>query len=136
VGLRNLFQARVCTSTAEALVLDWQGLRLEAPPAPLAAGASVTAYIRPEEVKVLYPDRPLSEAVRRNRVQGRILERKPQAHHHLLLVGLPNGGEVEVSFSPRLYSALPLQPGSVAELSIRPEGVVILRDYAHAGEGP
>jgi molybdate transport system ATP-binding protein len=131
VGLRNLFQARVLTATPEALLLDWDGLRLEAPPAPLSSGAAVTAYIRPEEVKVLYPGRPLSEAVRRNRVRGRVLERRPQAHQHRLLVALPNGGEVEVSFSPRLYSALLLQPGHDVELSIRPEGVVILRETAH-----
>ena len=134
VGLRNLFQARVSASTVEALVLDWEGLRLEAPASPLPPGTPVTAYIRPEEVKVLYPGRPLSEAVRRNRVQGRILERRPRAHQHWLLVALPNGGEMEVSFSPRLYSALPLQPGSVVELSIRPEGVVVLNP--HAAEEP
>jgi molybdate transport system ATP-binding protein len=130
VGLRNLFQARVSAANAEALVLDWGGLRLEAPPAPLPRGAAVTAYIRPEEVKVLYPGRPLSPAVRRNRVRGRILERRPQAHQHRLLVVLPNGGEVEVSFSPRVYSALALEPGTDVELSIRPEGVVVLREAA------
>jgi molybdate transport system ATP-binding protein len=126
VGLRNLFQARVSASSAEALLLDWDGLLLEAPPVKLPPGAVLTAYVRPEEVKVLYPGRPVSEAVRRNRVRGRVLERRPQAHQHLLLVGLPNGGQVEVSFSPRLYSALPLEPGSEVELSIRPEGVVVL----------
>jgi molybdate transport system ATP-binding protein len=130
VGLRNLFQARVSASTAEALLLDWDGLPLEAPPAMLPPGAALTAYIRPEEVKVLYPGRPLSEAVRRNRVRARILERRPQAHQHRLLVVLPNGGEVEVSFSPRVYSALALEPGSQVELSIRPEGVVILNPPA------
>jgi molybdate transport system ATP-binding protein len=128
VGLSNLFQARVSASTAEALVLDWNGLALEAPPAPLPPGAELTAYIRPEEVKVLYPGRPLSEAVRRNRVRGRVLERRPQARQHLLRVALPNGGELEVSFSPRVYSALPLEAGSEVELSIRPEGVVVLRE--------
>jgi molybdate transport system ATP-binding protein len=133
MGLRNLFQARVLASTGEALALDWEGLRLEAPPLPLPAGAAVTAYIRPEEVKVLYPGRPLSEAVRRNRVQGRILERRPQAHLHRLVVALPNGGEVEASFSPRLYGSLALEPGNVVELSIRPEGVVILNSPAAEG---
>jgi molybdate transport system ATP-binding protein len=134
VGLRNLFQARVRSSTAEALVLDWDGLRLEAPASPLSPGATVTAYIRPEEVKVLYPGRPLSDAVRRNRVRGTVLERRPQAHQHRLLVALPNGGEVEVLFSPRLYSALALEPESEVELSIRPEGVILINP--HAAEGP
>ncbi len=135
VGLRNLFQARVRASTAEGLLLDWQGLSLEAPPAPLPCGSTVTAYIRPEEVKVLYPGRPLSEAVRRNRVRGRILERRPQAQQHRLLVALPNGGEAEVFFSPRLYNTLPLEPGAEVELSIRPEGVVILREQRPPARG-
>jgi len=134
VGLSNLFQARVAASTVEALVLDWEGLRLEAPASPLPPGATVTAYIRPEEVKVLYPGRPLSEAVRRNRVRARVLERRPRAHQHWLLVALPNGGELELSFPPRLYNALPLQPGSDVQLSIRPDGVVVLNP--HAAEEP
>ncbi len=127
MGLRNLFQARVLSSSSEALSLDWNGLRLEAPPLPIPAGTIVTAYIRPEEVKVLYPDRPLSSAVRRNRVEGRVLERSPQAHLHRLLVSLPNANELEVSFSSRLYSSLPLEPGSLVQLAVRPEGVVVLR---------
>ena len=127
MGLRNLFQARVLSSSSEALSLDWNGLRLEAPPLPIPAGTIVTAYIRPEEVKVLYPDRPLSSAVRRNRVEGRVLERSPQAHLHRLLVALPNAGELEVSFPSRLYSSLPLEPGSLVQLAVRPEGVVVLR---------
>jgi hypothetical protein len=72
--------------------------------------------------------------VRRNRVRARVLERRPRAHQHWLLVALPNGGELEVSFSPRLYNALPLQPGSDVELSIRPDGVVVLNP--HAAEQP
>ena len=135
MGLRNLFQARVLASTVEGLVLDWDGLRLEAPPMKLPQGAAVTGYIRPEEVKVLYPDRPLASAVSRNRLEARVLERRPQAHLHRLLCSLPNGGELEVAFPPRLYSSLALSPGSPVQLSVRPEGVVILREYAHAESG-
>ena len=56
---------------------------------------------------MLYPGRPLSEAVRRNRVRGKILERRPQAHQHRLLVALANGGEVEVLFSPACTAPWP-----------------------------
>jgi molybdate transport system ATP-binding protein len=135
MGLRNLFQARVCASSAEGLVLNWGGLRLEAPPQSLQPGSTVTGYIRPEEVKVLYPGRPLGSAVRRNLLDARVLERRPTAHLHHLLCILPNAGELEVAFPPRLYSSLPLTPGSTVRLSVRPEGVVILREHAQTAGG-
>jgi molybdate transport system ATP-binding protein len=135
MGLRNLFQARVCASSAEGLVLNWGGLRLEAPPQSLQPGSTVTGYIRPEEVKVLYPGRPLGSAVRRNLLEARVLERRPTAHLHHLLCILPNAGELEVAFPPRLYSSLPLTAGSTVRLSVRPEGVVILREHAQTAGG-
>jgi molybdate transport system ATP-binding protein len=135
LGLRNLFQARVLEAGAAALVLDWDGLRLEALPQP-AAGGTVTAYIRPEDVKVLYPDRPLMDAMRRNQVEARVLERRLQANLQTLLVGLPNGHTLEVGFPLRLYSSLSLAPGDAVRLAVRKEGVVVLRPPAGAGPRP
>jgi molybdate transport system ATP-binding protein len=133
LGLRNLFQAQVVEASAAALILDWDGLLLEALPQP-AAGGTVTAYIRPEDVKVLYPDRPLMDAMRRNQVEARILERRLQANLQTLLVGLPNGHTLEVGFPVRLYSSLSLAPGDSVRLAVRKEGVVVLRPPAGSGE--
>ena len=38
------------------------------------AGAILTSYIRPEEIKVLYPDRPLTGAVAHNQVAARVVD--------------------------------------------------------------
>ena len=40
--------------------LDWEGLPLLALPQDVELGSTVTAYIRPEDVKIIYPGRPLS----------------------------------------------------------------------------
>lgn len=112
MGIRNLFRALVLDSTPGGLVLDWDGLRLEAMPQPAAVGSYVTAYIRPEDVKVLYPDRPLMAPVRQNQVKGRIVERHSQASFQALYVSLSNGHEVEVHFPLYAYTSLQLMPAA------------------------
>lgn len=127
LGIGNLFTAQVVASTPEALVLDWDGLLLEAPPQPLPVGHALTAYIRPEEVKILYPDRPLTTAVRHNMVSGHILERRLGPQVHTLRVALENGATVEARFPPYSYLPLDLTPGKRVLLSIRREALVVVQ---------
>ncbi|MCX6029689.1 MAG: ABC transporter ATP-binding protein [Chloroflexi bacterium] len=151
MGIRNLFRATVIGAGPGRLLLDWDGLRLEAPPLPIgeepagdtvafstpgfplplgnsipSVGATVTAYIRPEDIKVLYPDRPVMGAVARNQVTGRITESREGAGYRLLRVVLPNGHEVELRFSAYTYVPLSLLAGDVLHLSLRKEGLVLL----------
>jgi molybdate transport system ATP-binding protein len=126
MGIRNLFHARVVDSTSEGLILNWDGLYLEAPPQPAEVGAIVSAYIRPEEIKVVYPDRPLMSAVHYNRVAGQIVDSYLNANFRTLRVSLPNGHDVEVRFPIYTYTPLRLSPGEGVRLSLRKEGLVIL----------
>ena len=139
LGIRNLFVARVAASGPEGLALDWDGLRLEAPPQPAAVGATVTAYIRPEDIKVLYPDRPVMRAVRHNQVLGTVVASRRQAHARTLTVALAaNGREVEVAAPGYAYAELALLPGEPVRLSLRKEALVVLqsgRPDQPAGEG-
>ncbi len=127
MGIRNLFRARVVESTTEGLLLDWDGLHLEAPPLLLSAGEKVTAYIRPEDIKVLYPDRPLIRAVRHNQVTGTIVDSYRHSSFQKLQVVLCNGYKLEVRFPLYTYTPLRLIPGAELRLSLRKEGLVILR---------
>ncbi|MCS7207253.1 MAG: ABC transporter ATP-binding protein [Dehalococcoidia bacterium] len=127
LGIGNLFTAQVVASTPEGLSLDWDGLLLEALPQPLPPGQTVTGYIRPHQVKVLYPDRPLTEAVRHNMVTGRIVEHRPGPQVHTLRVALENGAVVEARFPPYSYLPLDLTPGRTVLLSIRREAIVVLQ---------
>lgn len=126
LGIPNVFQARVLETTPTGLHLDWDGLSLEAPLEPAAIGDVVTAYIRPEDVKILYPDRPVMSAVRHNQVDGRIVGRHLNSSFQSLRVSLPNGHEVEVSFPTYTYTPLSLTPGETIRLSLRKEGLVLL----------
>lgn len=127
MGIRNLFRARVVEVTPERLLLDWDGLTLEAPPLPEQVGGHVTAYIRPEDIKVIYPDRPLMAAVSHNQVSGVIADSHTNASYRALRVFLPNGHQVEVRFPIYAYTPLHLLAGEEVRLSLRKEGLVILQ---------
>jgi molybdate transport system ATP-binding protein len=130
MGIRNVFYAKVVDDTPDGLLLDWDGIRLEAPHQPgaqgLAPGRLVMAYIRPEDVKVLYPDRPLTSAVSHNHVPGRIVETSFNASFRTLRVELPNRHALEISFPAYTYTPLRLRAGDDIMLSLRKEALVLL----------
>ena len=126
LGLPNVFAARVVAVSPEGLTLDWDGLLLEAPPQVGEVGALVTAHIRPEDVKILYPDRPLMSTVRHNIVSGRIVRKQLGRSSQTLRVRLANEHEVDISFPAFTYTPLPLEPGQVIQVSLRREGLVLL----------
>jgi molybdate transport system ATP-binding protein len=134
MGIRNLFSATIVGAASGRLLLDWDGLRLEAPPLTahveaerdIRVGDLVTAYIQPEDIKLLYPDRPVMGAVARNQVTGRIIESREGAGHRLLRVMLSNGHEIEVRFSSFAYIPLSLLAGDTVQLSLRRDGLVLL----------
>jgi molybdate transport system ATP-binding protein len=103
LGVWNLFRARVVETTPEGLLLDWDGLLLEVPPQPTSVADTVTAYIRPEDIKVLYPDRPLTSAVRHNQVTRSIRNSRSRSSFQTLRVAIPNGQAVEMRFLAYAY---------------------------------
>lgn len=131
MGIRNLLVARVAAADgdadADALVLDWDGVRLELPhAADVATGDEVTAYIRPEDVKIVYPDRPLSDAVAHNVFSARVTSHHESAGVRVLSVQLENGRELEVRFAALSYRPIPMEPGDVVRVALRREGLVVL----------
>jgi molybdate transport system ATP-binding protein len=126
MGIRNLFRARVLESTAERLLLDWDGVVLEAPPQPAEVGSDTAAYIQPEDIRILYPERPIMSAVHHNRVGGVIESSVPVLGARDLHVRLPNGHLVEVRFRIYTYAPMRLEPGQQVEVSLRKEALVIL----------
>ena len=126
MGIPNLFRARVVDAQPDGLMLDWDGLRLVAPPHVIAAGGSVTAYVRPEDVKVLYPDRPLVDAVRFNLASGRIVGSNLHPGGRILQVMLSNQHLIEVRHGSYTYVPLDLQVGDEVQLSLRREALVVI----------
>ncbi|CAN5880859.1 ABC transporter ATP-binding protein [soil metagenome] len=127
MGIRNLLVARVPAAPGDARTLDWEGLHLVLPHGkPLKPGTEVTAYIRPDDVKIVYPDRPLSDAVAHNVFDARITSHHESAASRVLQVVLSNGRELEVRFPSLSYRPIPLEPGGAVRIALRREGLTVL----------
>ena len=135
-GLPNVIRARVRGLSPEGLLLDWGGRELLAAPRSLPAGAWVFAHIRPEEVRFIYPDRPLSAAVRHNRLRVQVLEQRlgPDFRLVRVLTQEPPWAELEVRSPPSTYMDLGIAPGSQLEVAVRPAGIVVLETAEEAAE--
>ena len=131
LGIRNLFRARMA-GHGDDTVIDWDGLCLHAPPDPRPRGRIVTAYIRPEDVKIVYPDRPLSSVVRENMVDATIVAGWRDQSFRILRVRLPNEHELEVRFPALSYAPLSLESGETVKLALRRDGIVLLNVDAGA----
>lgn len=126
MGIRNLFQARIVEARPDGLALDWDGLHLMAPPQALAVGSTAAAYIRPEDVKILYPNRPLPDAMVHNQAVGRIVAGKLDPGGYVLHVALSNQHVIEVRHGAYTYLPLGLQVGDEVLLSLRREALVVI----------
>ena len=126
MGIRNLFRAQVRESTAAGLQLNWDGLDIEAPPHSGGDLTTVTVYLHPDDLKIIYPDEPLTEAVSHNVVEGRILSHQRGPDFQSLRVRLTNDHVVESRFPHHAYAELSLDAGEMIQMSLRREGLRIL----------
>jgi molybdate transport system ATP-binding protein len=128
LGTPNLFAATIREASDERLVLDWDGLLIEASPDLVVPGlgAQVDAYIQPSAVKILYPDKPVPPAVRRKQTSAIIVDVREDAEHRVVRLKLPNGGALTARSSLHAYATLDFRPGAKLDVAIWSEGVITL----------
>jgi molybdate transport system ATP-binding protein len=131
LGTTNIFEGTVDRTTPEATFIAWRGVTLEAPPQPLRASERVTFYIRPEDVKILYPDRPLSETIRHNILTGIVIRNTPHGAMNTLFFKSPDLDnqreyDLEVRYPNRAYQTLSLRPGSRIQVALRKDAIHVL----------
>jgi molybdate transport system ATP-binding protein len=128
IGIRNVIRGRVLENAP--LAIDWNGVRLEleVADAARAPGSEVTAYIRPEDVKIVYPDRPMAQAVSRNLLRATVVSARDGAGHRILQVRTENGATLEVRFPLLSYSTLRLVAGDQIMVALRSAGILVLND--------
>lgn len=126
-GVSNIWRAKVIESNVSRLRLQWGGLTLERAPADVKKGETVTFYIRPEDVKIIRADKPLTDAIRFNLVDGiisQVVDRGVSMGVTVESSAAPNA--IQVRFSPRSYQDLNLQVGKPIRLSLLREGIKLL----------
>jgi molybdate transport system ATP-binding protein len=130
LGVRNLFHARVLEAEANHLALDWDGLVLTVPAQPASPGEVLPVYVAPQDIKLLYPDRPLSRGLVANQIRAEVAVTEVRSGTRTIRLELENGHEVEVRGPAYVYEELDLRPGSWVRISMREESIVVLREIA------
>jgi len=78
VGTKNIFAGRVTSSDGTGVTLAWGDHLIQTAVNGFAVGERVTFCIRPEEVMIMRPDRPLRPGLEENLIEGqfvRIIDR-------------------------------------------------------------
>ena len=105
-----------------ALHFDWAGLPLEAPAAAAAWGRG-EAYIRPEDIKLLYPDRPVITVVPTTRCRHRGGSASRARERTLTVALAAECREVEgMACAELAYTSCPCSRATV-QLSLRKEKI-------------
>ncbi len=132
LGIPNAISVRVVETGPSGALLDWDGIMLEAPPSGAPPGAQVMAYIRPEDIRLIYPDRPLNRVVGDNHLDGVVAERRLGRHVHHLRVALPDGRQIEAVYPASSYATMNLTPGERVRLALRKESIVVIAGHQGA----
>jgi len=123
LGIRNRFTARVENIAAEGLVLNWDGIRLDAPRFDAAPGSLVLGYLRPEAMTLAAP-KDQSANVTNGQIAGRIVSAQVGRHFHVTSVVLDNGQTISVHLPLSNSSRHPVADANVS-IVIPREAVVL-----------
>jgi len=128
LAIRNIFHAHVASATADHVTLEWDGLELHAPAQPSTPGDTVPIYIAPEDVKILYPDRPALGGLAVNQLDATVLSVENRRDMRIIRLSLENGHELEARGASYFYQELDLSQGASIRISLRSEGLRILHE--------
>jgi molybdate transport system ATP-binding protein len=128
LGVSNIFHARVISAAADGIQLDWNGLVLYALAQPCVTGDNVPVYVASEDIKLLYPDRPVLGSLAANQLNARVVNVDDRRHTHIIRLVLDNGYELEARAASYCYQSLDLRPGSMVRITFRQEGLRVLHD--------
>ncbi len=131
LAITNIFHTRVLSATADRVELDWNGLSLWAPAQPCVRNDLAPIYIAPEDVKILYPDRPALGSLAVNQFEAEVLGVDDRRDIRIIKLRLGNGAALEARGAGYFYREIDLHEGATIRVAIRLDGVRILHE-----EGP
>ena len=139
IGARNILRATIADSSGESIVLDWRGGRLEAARSPshqlhARAGDSLAFFIRPEYVRLIRKNRPVTEGLRQtNLFRGEIIGERDEGTTWVLFFRLARPGEpsqgaydLEIEIPKLVYERLGISTDRHWDVSIHPGSIQVL----------
>jgi molybdate transport system ATP-binding protein len=139
IGARNVLRATIADASGESIVLDWRGGRLEAarsPSHPLhaRAGDALAFFIRPEYVRLIRKNRPVTDGLRQtNLFNGEIVGERDEGTTWTLLFRLARPGppsqgsyDLEIEIPKLVYERLRISTDRHWDVSIHPGSIQVL----------
>lgn len=130
VGTKNIFEGRVIAAGNEGATIAWGGHFIQAPATGPTVGQRVTFCIRPEEVMVVRPDRPLRPGLQENVVEGRLVGEIDRGVTHTLFfkaAGLSERDyDLEILLPHHAWLRLGLTVGQAVAVSLKRSAVHVL----------
>jgi len=126
-GVKNIWEGTVVKSSVARLGLQWGKYIIELPPANYTVGQRVIFYIRPEDVKLIRPGKPLTESIRHNLIKGTVATLAEQGATVSITVDCHRALEmIQLQFSVRSYNDLELKPGKIVTVSLRKDSIKLI----------
>ena len=139
IGARNILRATIADCSGESIVLDWRGGRLEAARSPshqlhARAGDPLAFFIRPEYVRLIRKNRPVTEGLRQtNLFRGEIVGERDDGTTWVLFFRLARPGEasqgtydLEIEIPKLVYERLGISADRHWDVSIHPGSIQVL----------
>ena len=126
-GVKNIWEGTVTESSVTGLQVQCGDYSIELPPSDYAVGHRVLFYIRPEDVKVIRPGKPLIDAIRHNIIEGTVANLVDQGTAVAITLQCHKTFEpIQLRFSARSYNDLELNPGKRLTISLRKDSIKLL----------
>jgi len=130
VGTKNIFDTQVVNTDRENVTLAWGRHFIQSPANNLQAGQQVAFCIRPEEVMIVRPDRPLRPGLRENIVEGQLVRQIDRGATHTLFFKVEGVSrrdyDLEILLPHHAWQRLGVAVGQGATLSLKRRAVHVL----------
>ena len=123
LGIPNRLTAMVEAVTADTTLLNWDGIRLAAPRTEIPAGESISAYLRPEQIKLIQGE-TCPDGCEKH-ITGKIDTVRVNRNFRVARVQIANGNIIEAR-APLDETDRKFERGAAVSLEVPKGGVVIL----------
>lgn len=139
VGARNIFSGMIVSLNERAATIENPDIGeikalLHDEEPQLAIGEKVTFGIRPEEVMIIRPDRPIDKKVQDNMLEGEVLTTLGKGASHTIFLKMKNSdATLKIEIPNFVYRKLKLSKGKAITVSLKKESIWIIPERQGLG---
>ncbi len=133
LGYRNLYRG-VAANEGEGGRIQLEGLVVRSS-APLPVLGEVTLCVRPQDVRIVEPGRPVQPAIAANVLDGTLAQLLQLSESCVALVQFGDPArplELELRFPVHLQRRFALEPGQAIQLGLYEPGLIVYAESTHA----